>query len=96
MRYGQGSGYTPAEQQRERLRLEAAGRFAAARIGELGRNLWVTEESVPLWHRADGPEALRSVDGASPQQRTRLELEPRPFQDRFWGFESRFVAGVAI
>jgi hypothetical protein len=45
MRYGQRGGYTPAEQQRrERLRLEAAGRFAGGDgISEIARDLRVTE-----------------------------------------------------
>ena len=48
MRYAQRGGYTPAEQQRrERLRLEAAGRFAGGDgIGEIARDLRVTEGSV--------------------------------------------------
>ena len=61
----QRGGYTPAEQQRrERLRLEAAGRFAGGEdISEIARDLRVTEGSVRRWHRAwrDGSaEALRS------------------------------------
>jgi putative transposase len=45
MRYAQRGGYTPAEQQRrERLRLEAAGRFARGdKIGEIARDLRVTQ-----------------------------------------------------
>ena len=41
MRYAQGGGYTPAEQQRrERLRLQAAGRFARGdTIREISRDL---------------------------------------------------------
>src|SRR5262249_61181473 len=47
MRYAQRGGYTPAEQQRrERLRLEAAGRFARGdEIGEIARGLRGTEGS---------------------------------------------------
>jgi hypothetical protein len=54
MRYGQRGGYTPAEQQRrERLRQEATGRFACGDgIGEIARDLRVTEGSVRRWHRA--------------------------------------------
>jgi hypothetical protein len=60
-----GAGYTPAEQQRrERLRIEAAGRFASGdEIGEIARGLRVTEGSVRRWYRAwqdGGTEALRS------------------------------------
>jgi transposase len=83
MRYGQRGGYTPAEQQRrERLRLEAAGRFARGdTIGEIAHNLRVTEGSVRRWHRAwrdGGPEALRSKgpvsrERPSPRQQSRLE-----------------------
>jgi hypothetical protein len=44
MRYAQRGGYTPAEQQRrERLRLEAAGRFARGdKISEIAHDLRVT------------------------------------------------------
>jgi transposase-like protein len=54
MRYGQRGGYTPAEQQRrERLRLEAAGRFAHGdAISEIAHDLRVTEGSVRRWRRA--------------------------------------------
>jgi transposase len=87
MRYAQRGGYTPAEQQRrERLRLEAAGRFARGdTIKEIARDLRVTEGSVRRWHRAwqdGGAEALRSRgpvsrEKLSPQQWARLELELR-------------------
>ena len=78
MRYAQRGGYTPAEQQRrERLRLEAAGRFARGEvISQIARDLRVTEGSVRRWHKAwrdGGPEALRSKgpvsrEKLSPQQ----------------------------
>src|SRR5271169_2011849 len=79
MRYAQRGGYTPAEQQRrERLRLEAAGRFAAGdEINEIALDLRVTEGSVRRWHRAwqaGGTEALRS---RGPVSWARLELELR-------------------
>ena len=87
MRYAQRGGYTPAEQQRrERLRLEAAGRFARGDgISEIAHDLRVTEGSVRRWHRAwrdGGTEALRSKgpvsrERLSPQQWARLELELR-------------------
>ena len=87
MRYAQRGGYTPAEQQRrERLRLEAAGRFArGGTIKEIAHDLRVTEGSVRRWHRAwqdGGTAALRSrgpVSGErlSPEQRARLEQELR-------------------
>ena len=85
MRDAQRGGYTPAEQQRrERLRLEAAGRFARGDgVTEIARDLRVTEGSVRRWHRAwrdGGTAALRSRGPASrerlsPQQWARLELE---------------------
>jgi transposase len=85
MRYAQRGGYTPAEQQRrERLRLEAARRFARGdTIVEIARDLRVTEGSVRRWQRAwrdGGAEALRSKgpvsrERLSPQQWARLELE---------------------
>jgi transposase len=85
MRYAQRGGYTPAEQQRrERLRLEAAGRFARGDgITEIARDLRVTEGSVRRWQRAwrdGGAEALRSRgpvsrERLSPQQWARLEAE---------------------
>ena len=87
MRYAQRGGYTPAEQQRrERLRLQAAGRFARGdEISEIAHDLRVTEGSVRRWHRAwrdGGTEALRSKgpvsrERLSPQQWARLELELR-------------------
>jgi transposase len=87
MRYGQRGGYTPAEQQRrERLRLEAAGRFARGdSINEIASDLRVTPGSVRRWHRAwqdGGAEALRSRgpvsrERLSAQQWARLEAELR-------------------
>jgi transposase len=87
MRYGQRSGYTPAEQQRrERLRLEAAGRFAAGgRVSEIARDLRVTPGSVQRWRRASrdgGTAALKSAgpvsrERLSSQQWARLEAELR-------------------
>jgi transposase len=87
MRYGQRGGYTPAEQQRrERLRLQAAGRFARGEaVGEIADDLRVTVGSVRRWHRAwqaGGMEALRSRgpvsrERLSPAQWARLEAELR-------------------
>src|SRR5689334_13133763 len=87
MRYAQRGGYTPAEQQRrERLRLQAAGRFARAdAVSEIAHDLRVTEGSVRRWQRAwrdGGTEALRSKgpvsrERLSPQQQSRLETELR-------------------
>ena len=74
MRYAQRGGYTRAEQQRrERLRLEAAERFARSdTINQIAHDLRVTEGSVRRWHRAwrdGGTEALRS---GGPVSRARL------------------------
>ena len=97
MRYAQRGGYTPAGQQRrERLRLEAAGRFARGdRIGEIAEDLRVTEGSVRRWHRAwreGGTQALRSSrpvsrERLSPQQWARLEagLKRGPLAHGFAG-----------
>jgi len=65
MRYAQGGGLTPREQEkRERLRLEAAERFARGERTEvIARALRVTPRSVRRWRRAweqDGADALRS------------------------------------
>ena len=85
MRYAQRGGYTPAEQQRrERLRLEAAGRFTRGdTIKEIARDLRVAEGSVRRWRQAwqdGGAGALRSKgpvsrERLSPQQWARLEAE---------------------
>ena len=87
MRYAQPGGYTSAEQRRrERLRLQAAERFARGdMIKEIVHDLRVTERSVRRWHRAwrdGGAEALRSKgpvsrERLSSQQWARLELELR-------------------
>ena len=87
MRYAQRGGYTPAEQERrERLRLEAAERFArGGTVREIAHDLRVTESSVRRWHRAwqeGGTQALRSKgpvsrEKLSPQQWARLEAELR-------------------
>jgi transposase-like protein len=92
MRYAQRGGYTPAEhERRERLRLQAAGRFVAGDgINEIARDLRVTPGSVRRWHRAwrvGGTEAARpkgpvSRERLSPQQWARLEQE-LAFTDRY-------------
>src|ERR1700730_1301243 len=104
MRYAQRGGYTPAEQQgRERLRREAAGRFARGEgIKEISRDLRVTEGSVRRWHKAwrdGGPEALRSKgpvsrEKLSSQQWARLEAELRkgPLAHGFAG-DQRWTLG---
>jgi transposase len=85
MRYAQRGGYTPAEQQRrERLRLEAAERFAREEsVNEIARDLRVTARTVRRWRRAwreGGTVALRSAGSVSaerlsPEQWRRLEAE---------------------
>jgi transposase len=85
MRYAQRGGYTPAEQQRrERLRLEAAERFARGDgVREIACDLRVTECSVRRWRRAwraGGAQALKSKgpvsrERLSPQLWARLEAE---------------------
>ena len=65
MRYGQRGGYTPAEQQRrERVRLQAAERFARGDgINEIAHDLRVMPGSVRRWRRAwqdGGTAALQS------------------------------------
>jgi transposase len=104
MRYAQRGGYTPAEQQRrERLRLEAGGRFARGDgVGEIARDLRVTEGSVRRWRRAwreGGDAALRSRgpvsrERLSPQQFARLEAELRkgPLAHGFAG-DQRWTLG---
>jgi putative transposase len=85
MRYGQRGGYTPAEQQRrERLRLDAAGRFARGdSTPQIAADLRVTERTVRRWRQAwrdGGTAALRSRgpvsrERLSSRQWARLELE---------------------
>ena len=85
MRYAQRGGYTPAEQERrERLRLEAAERFARGdSTAAIAADLRVTERTVRRWRQAwrdGGPAALRSRgpvsrERLSPRQWARLELE---------------------
>ena len=100
MRYAQRGGYTPAEQQqRERLRLEAAGRFACGEgIGEIARDLRVTPGSVRAW-AGGGTAALRprgpvSREKLSGQQWARLEAELRkgPLAHGFAG-DQRWTLG---
>ena len=74
------------QQRRERLRLGAAGRFAAGgRVSEIARDLRVTPGSVRRWRRAwrhGGTAALKSTgplsrERLSSQQWARLEAELR-------------------
>jgi transposase-like protein len=74
MRYAQRGGYTPAEQQRrERVRLQAAERFARDDgINEIAHDLWVMPGSVRRWRRAwqdGGTAALRSRGPVSRETR---------------------------
>jgi len=104
MRYAQRGGYTPAEQQRrERLRLEAAERFARGDgINEIARDLRVAPGSIRRWRRAGqdgGTEALRSRgpvsrEKLSPLQWARLEQELRkgPLAHGFAG-DQRWTLG---
>jgi putative transposase len=87
MRYGQRGGYTPAEQERrERLRLEAAGRFARGDpTSAIAADLRVTGRTIRRWRQAwrdGGTAALRSKgpvsrERLSPRQWARLEAELR-------------------
>ncbi|MFF8896993.1 helix-turn-helix domain-containing protein [Streptomyces lydicus] len=66
MRYPQGGGLTPERQAfRERLRMEAAERFAVgASHVEIAKHLRVSVRSVQRWRRAwrdAGTEGLRSA-----------------------------------
>jgi transposase-like protein len=70
MRYAQGGGLTPEEQEkRDRLRLEATERFTQGDQTEaIARELRVTARSVRRWRRAweeGGTDALRSKGPAS-------------------------------
>jgi transposase-like protein len=78
MRYAQRGGYTPAERQRrERLRLEAAERFARGDgINEIARDLRVAPGSIRRWQRAwqdGGTEALRSRGPVSREKLSPLQ-----------------------
>ena len=87
MRYGQRGGYTPAEQERrERLRLEAAGRFARGDpASAIAAELRVTDRTIRRWRQAwrdGGTAALRSRgpvsrERLSPRHWARLEAELR-------------------
>jgi transposase len=70
MRYPQGGGLTSERQVfRERIRMEAAERFAAgASNGDVAKDLRVSVHSVQRWRRAwqdAGPEGLRSTGPVS-------------------------------
>ncbi|MFJ9382046.1 winged helix-turn-helix domain-containing protein [Streptomyces sp. NPDC101455] len=85
MRYAHGGGLTPKEQEkRERVRLEAAERFARGEKTEVvARELRVTSRSVRRWRREweeGGTGALHSkgqasVERLSSRQWERLERE---------------------
>jgi transposase len=66
MRYAQGGGLTPREQEkRELVRLQAAKRFEAGdKTADIAAELRVSERSVERWRRAwceGGVQALRSA-----------------------------------
>nr|WP_281272980.1 helix-turn-helix domain-containing protein [Streptomyces reniochalinae] len=66
MRYPQGGGLTPGREAfRDRIRLEAAERFAAGTCNaEVAKDLRVSVRSVQRWRRAwlgSGTEGLRSA-----------------------------------
>ncbi|MFD7105807.1 helix-turn-helix domain-containing protein, partial [Streptomyces celluloflavus] len=66
MRYAQGGGLTDAERAaRERVRLEAVGRFeGGAKNREIAAALRVSERSVERWRRQwreSGEEGVRSM-----------------------------------
>jgi putative transposase len=77
MRYAQRGGYTPAEQQRrERLRLQAADRFARGdTISQIAGDLRVTEGSVRRWHRAWRDGGTAALKSRGPVSRERLSLQ---------------------
>lgn len=84
MRYAQGGGLTPREQQaRERVRLEAGARFARGeKTADIAVELRVGLRQVEKWRRSwreGGLDGLRSagplsVERLSPEQWQRLEL----------------------
>ena len=87
MRYAQGGGLTPAEQQaRERVRMQAGARFERGdSISRVARDLRVGARQVEKWHsawRKGGSDALRSrgpqsVPRLTGEQFARLEQELR-------------------
>jgi putative transposase len=87
MRYAQGGGLTPVEQQaRERVRMEAAARFERGEsIARVASRMRVGIRQVEKWRRAwrtGGVEALRSrgpqsAPRLSGEQFARLESELR-------------------
>jgi transposase len=104
MRYAQRGGYAPAGQQRrERLRPQAAERFArGGPASQVARDLRVTEGPVRRWRRSwrdGGTEALKSRGPVSrerltAQQSARLEAELRkgPLAHGFAG-DQRWALG---
>jgi putative transposase len=91
MRYAAAGGYTPAEQERrERVRLEAAERFARGDPSSaIARDLRVTERSVQSWRAAwnsGGAGALASRGPVSAERLTRAQWR---------GIEAALDAGPA-
>lgn len=106
MRYAHGGGLTPKEQEkRERVRLEAAERFARGEKTEVvARELRVTSRSVRRWRREweqGGADALRSKGPASVErlgrqwERLERELKRGPlvhgWDDEFQGWTLKRV-----
>nr|WP_307519912.1 helix-turn-helix domain-containing protein [Streptomyces umbrinus] len=80
MRYAHGGGLTPKQQEkRERVRLEAAERFARGEKSEaVARELRVTSRSVRRWRREweqGGADALRSKGPVSVERLSRSQWE---------------------
>ncbi|WP_143658706.1 helix-turn-helix domain-containing protein [Streptomyces sp. IMTB 2501] len=89
MRYAHGGGLTPREQEkRERVRLQAAERFARGEKSEaVARYLRVTARSVRRWRRAweqGGADALRSAGPASLERLSRVQWEQLEREWRSW------------
>lgn len=77
MRYAQGGGLTPAEQdKRESLRLEAAKRFEAGETtAVIAAELRVTERSVQRWRRAFEHGGVAALASTGPSSTERLSAE---------------------
>jgi Homeodomain-like domain len=85
MRYPDGSGLTAKQRaQRERVRFEAAGMFAAgASPAQVARRLRVSRKSACAWHaawRAGGADTLRSKGPSAypPRGRHRVAYTVQP------------------
>ena len=74
MRYAQGGGLTPREQERrESLRLEASRRFEAGdKTADIAADLRVSERSVQRWRRAWREGGVRALHSVGPMAVERL------------------------